>query len=51
MISNCPEKLKMARQQLNAESKPTGFVATLLQGRSQGGPGVPVTPPPFCKPF
>ena len=30
MISNCPEKLKMARQQHNAESKPTGFVATSL---------------------
>ena len=30
MIPNCPEKLKMARQQHNAESKPTGFVATSL---------------------
>ena len=30
MISNCPEKLKMARQQHNAESKPTGFIATSL---------------------
>ena len=29
MISNCPEKLKMARQH-SAESKPTGFVATSL---------------------
>ena len=30
MISNCPEKLKMARQQHDAESKPTGFVPTSL---------------------
>ena len=30
MISNCPEKLKMARQQHNVESKPTGFIATSL---------------------
>ena len=22
-----------------------------FQGRSDGGPGVPVTPPPLCKPF
>ena len=30
MFSNCPEKLKMSRQQYNAESKPTGFIATSL---------------------
>ena len=30
MLSNCPEKLKMSRQQYNAESKPTGFIATSL---------------------
>ena len=30
MISNCPEKLKMARQQHNAESKPNGFVVTSM---------------------
>ena len=30
MIANCPEKMKMARQQYNAESKPTGFIATSL---------------------
>ena len=26
------------------------FIASFTQGRSQGGPGVPVTPP-YCKPF
>ena len=30
VLSNCPEKLKMSRQQYNAESKPTGFIATSL---------------------
>ena len=30
MIAYCPEKLRMARQQNNAESKPTGFIATSL---------------------
>ena len=30
MISSCPEKLKMARQQYNAEPRPTVFVATSL---------------------
>ena len=30
MISNCPEKLKMARKQHNVESEPTGFVATSM---------------------
>ena len=29
VLSNCPEKLKMSRQ-YNAESKPTGFIATSL---------------------
>ena len=30
MISNCPEKLKMTRQQHNADTKPTGVIATSL---------------------
>jgi len=30
MIANCPEKMEMARQQYNAVSKPTGFIATSL---------------------
>ena len=30
VLPNCPEKLKMSRQQYNAESKPTGFIATSL---------------------
>ena len=30
MISNCPEKLKMKRQQHNADSKPTGFIGLAL---------------------
>ena len=37
MISNCPEKLKMARQQHNAESKPTGFIAKSLSLPDVGG--------------
>ena len=37
MISNCPEKLKMARQQHNTDSKPTGFIATSLSLPDVGG--------------
>ena len=36
-ISNCPEKLKMTGQQHNAESKPTGFIATSLSVPDVGG--------------
>ena len=37
MISNCPEKLRMPQQQHNAESKPTGFIATSLSLPDVGG--------------
>ena len=37
MISKCPEKLKMERQQHNAESKPTGFIAKSLSLPDVGG--------------
>lgn len=37
MISKCPKKLKMARQQYNAESKPTGFIATSMSLPDVGG--------------
>ena len=37
VISNCPEKLKMTRQQHNAHSKPTGFIATSLSLPDVGG--------------
>ena len=37
MISNCPEKLKMARQEHNTDSKPTGFIAASLSLPDVGG--------------